>query len=504
MSTFVENLKSGLNTTETWNGAKAYASTMNSNLDLFGKIGSSRADIPQAVRLFNVAYAEDPETATRILFYGRDVRGGQGERAVFRAIFKELVVTNTEIGRKLVSLIPFYGRWDDLLVLEDTSAWQTALDLIVAQLSVDRAALKLDQNVSLLAKWLPSINASSKDAKRLGRKIAVAINATEREYRKILTALRTKIKIVEQLLCSNEWKGVDYEHLPSRAQYMYRKAFAKHDPEGYAKYLAAVESGEKKINASTLYPYDIVKPLMHLHRSWEVSESERKVLNAQWNALPNYMEDKNFNGLVLCDVSGSMYSSYQPGSTTEPIHVAVALAIYIAERNNSPAWKDYFLAFASTPFLAQVKGADINAKVKSVLAATNFMGSTDLMAGIKAILDNGVKNKLSAEEMPQSLIVISDMQFNQACNSNKRTNFEQMQKLYAKAGYEMPSVIFWNVNAAANVPMTVDDTGTALVSGCSPSVLSAVLTGKLITPLDVMRDAVYTERYDAVGEVFSA
>jgi hypothetical protein len=501
--TFLNALEKELNVTETWNGAKAYSSTLNANLDLFGKIGASRNNISQAVTLFNAAYAENPETATRILFYGRDIRGGQGERSVFKALFKELVITNSVIGRKLVPLVPFYGRWDDLLVLEETKAWIDAMALITSQLSADMASLRApDKSISLLAKWLPSVNASNKDTVRLGKKIAKELDITEKEYRKLLVSLRAKIKIVEQSMCSGKWDEINYEHLPSRAALMYRKAFKKHDETRYAEYIEAVQAGKKTINASTLYPYDIAIAVAgsSYYDQKAISELERNALDAQWKALPNYMEGKEFNGLVLADVSGSMYSAYS--GKTRPIDVSISLATYIAERNTG-VWKDTFLAFESEPKLVKLAGNDIYAKLQGVKTSTRHMGSTNLIGAIKAILDTGTKNGLTQDEMPQSLIVISDMQFNQACSCNRITNFEQMQRLYSQAGYEMPSVIFWNVNSASNVPMTVDDTGTALVSGCSPSILKAVLARRIVSPLDLMNGAIYTERYDAVGKVFA-
>jgi hypothetical protein len=496
--TFLNSLEQQLNVTETWNGAKAYSSTLNANLDLFGKIGSSRNNIPQALALFRTAYAENPETATRILFYARDIRGGQGERSVFKALFRELVITDSSFGRKLVSLVPFYGRWDDLLALEDTEAWNDAMNLISSQLEAD---LKSQGSVSLLAKWLPSVNASSKNTVRLGKKIAKYLGQTEPNYRKLLSFLRTKIGIVEQAMCAGKWNEINYEHLPSKAALMYRKAFKKHDETRYKEYIKAVQEGKKKVNASTLYPYDIAVPVANDCKAQPMSELERNALDAQWKALPNYMEGKEFNGLVLADVSGSMYSTYS--GKVRPIDVSISLATYIAERNTG-IWKDVFLAFESEPRFVKLSGSDIYSKLMSVKRSTSHMGSTNLIGAIKAILNTGVANKLAPEEMPQSLIVISDMQFDDACRSNKRTNFEQMRKLYHKAGYEMPSVVFWNVNSAPNVPMTVDDTGTALVSGCSPSILKAVLSHKIISPADLMNDAIYTERYDVVGKIFNA
>ena len=487
--TFITALKTELNTTETLNGAKAYKSTLDSCVDLFGQIAACRNDVNKAQKLFALAFKENPETATRILFWTRDIRGGQGERSIFRQLFKYLVEENGEIGAKLVSLVPEYGRWDDLLVLENTSAWETVLNAIQAQLDLDRLHLKTDGKVSLLAKWIPSINASSKDSKRLGRKIASHLGLSEKEYRKILSNLRTQIRIVEQAMCSKEWSAIDYSKVPSRAAFMYRKAFQKQDGERYAQYLSAVEKGEAKINAATLYPYDIVEQYLYK------GARNDKTIDLQWEALPNFMEGETFNGLVVADVSGSMYG--------RPMAVSISLAMYIAERNTAPVWKDKFLTFSESPELQTIVGSTIGKRIENLSRAA-WGYNTDLMAVFKTVLSAAESNNIAPEDMPQKLIIVSDMQFDRACSSNKRTNFEQIQKLYRKAGYEMPQLVFWNVNAiGGNVPMTIHDTGTCLVSGCSPSILKSIMTDKVVTPVDTMNDTVYSERYAQIGEAFA-
>ena len=487
--TFLTALETELNVTETLNGAKAYKSTLNECVDLFGKISACRKDIPQARKLFALAFKEDPETATRILFNARDIRGGQGEREVFRNLFKDLVSENSEIGEQLVELIPVYGRWDDLLVLENTSAWGRVQYIILEQLRKDEVALTAGENVSLLGKWMPSINASSADSKRLGRRFAQLLGKNEREYRKFLTALRSRIKIVEQKMCSKEWSEIDYEHLPSRAGFMYRKAFAKRDATRYAEYLSAVEKGDKKINAGTIYPYEIVENYLYK------GASNDKTIDLMWEALPNYMEGQELNGLVVADVSGSMMGT--------PMAVSISLAMYIAERNTG-IWKDKFITFSYRPEIQTIVGKTVGDRIRNLHRA-DWAGNTDLRAVFESVLNAGIKNDVPDAEMPKKLIIVSDMQFDQACASNKRTNFEQIEKMYHKAGYEMPQLVFWNVNAiGGNVPMSIHDTGTALVSGCSPSILKSVLGGKVITPVDVMRDVVYNERYAEIGKCFSA
>lgn len=500
--TFLNGLEKQLNKTQTWNGALAQASTLDACLDLFSKIGSSRNNIPQIINLFLLAYKENPETATRILFYGRDIRGGQGERSIFKAILKELAIIDSKIVSKLVFLVSIFGRWDDLLVLEDTSVWQDVLNLYASQLEVDIDLLKENKPISLLGKWLPSINASSENTKRLAKKIARFLRMNDKEYRTLLVTLRTKIAIVEQFMCANEWQSINYEHVPSKASLLYRKAFQKHDEDRYKTYVEALKEGKKKINAATLYPYDITVAINGSSYCDKpaLKTVERDVLNAQWQALPNYMEGHQLNGLVLADVSGSMYSSYS--NKVRPIDVSTSLAAYIAERNTG-IWKDQFLVFDSQPRLLKLAAGDIYSKIQAIKNSTRHMGSTNLVGAIEAILNTGLTNNLSDDDMPKMLIIISDMQFNSACSNNKLTNFEKIQEMYKNAGYFMPKIIFWNVNSASNVPMDKDATGTALVSGCSPSILKAVFNTRFLTPIDLMNDAVYTERYAPIGKVFS-
>lgn len=354
-----------------------------------------------------------------------------------------------------------------------------------------------------MAKWLPSINASSKDSKRLGRIIAAHLGLSEREYRKTLTQLREKLRIVETLMCSQEWSHIQYDKLPSRASFMYRNAFKKHDEARYSDYLSRVEKGEAKINASTLFPYDIV------HKYLYGGCSGDKTLELQWNALTNYMEGQEFNGLVVADVSGSMENRealYTKDPKTRnlygmPMSVSISLAMYIAERNCSPVWKDKFLTFSSRPTLQTIVGNTIEEKI-GYLQRAHWERNTDLNAVFQTILDAATRNNVPQDQMPQKLIIVSDMQFDQCCRSNKRRNFEQIQKMYRKAGYELPELIFWNVNSTSNVPVKAHDTGTCLVSGCSPSILKYVLTGAIINPVETMNEVIYSERYEPVGRAF--
>jgi hypothetical protein len=481
-------LEKQLNSTETTNGAKAFKSTLDLNVDLFGKISASRSDADSIVPLYLRALEEDPETALRILFNSRDIRGGQGERNVFRHL---LLSTPFEIREKIISLIPIYGRWDDLFVLDGCIDWNRVVNFVISKLSHDNDPET--EHPSLLAKWMPSINASSKKTKALGKQFAKRMNLSEKEYRVMLTNLRKKIDLVEHKMCSNNWPEIDYSKVPSKAGLMYRKSFIKHDLERYNNFMLSAVKLENKVNASALYPYEIAEKVTQAYGS--VDPTEELVLQALWQNLPDYMEGKSFKGLVVADTSGSMTSTM---GNVKPIDVSISLAIYIAERN-AGVWKNKFITFSENPEMQTIIGDTIVDKIKN-LSKADWGYNTDLIAVFKSILKAAKADSVAPEDMPEKIFIISDMQFDQACNSNTRTNFEQIKKNYAKYNYKMPDLIFWNVNGSANVPMTIHDTGTCLVSGCSPSILSAVLSGEVISPIDILKQAVYTERYDPVGE----
>ncbi len=483
---FMYALEKQLNTTETDNGAKAYKSTLDFNVDLFGKISASRENPDEITALYLNALEEDPETALRILFNSRDIRGGQGERKVFRHL---LLNTPLHFRSVIIPLVPIYGRWDDLFVLDGCLDWKRVLDFIASTLNADN-----DPEVrkpSLLAKWMPSINASSKVTKALGRQFAKHLGLSEKEYRILLSNLRKKIELVEHKMCSNKWSEIDYSKIPSRAGLMYRKSFIKHDLERYNNFMRSAIKLENKVNASTLYPYDIAEKFgLNYFSSSNLDPTEELALEVMWQNLPDYMEGKTFNGLVVADTSGSMAG--------RPISVSVSLAMYIAERN-SGVWKNKFITFSESPEIQTIVGETIGQKIRN-LSKAEWGYNTDLIAVFKNILKAAKDDNVAPSDMPEKIFIVSDMQFDQACKSNKRTNFEQIKKNYAKYGYAVPQLVFWNVYGASNVPMTVHDTGTCLVSGCSPSVLKAVLQGDIISPLDIMRQAVYTERYDLISD----
>lgn len=480
-------LEKQLNVTTTDKGAKAYKSTLDLNVDLFGKISASREDPDAITALYLRALEEDPETALRILFNSRDIRGGQGERKVFRNLLKN---TPFELRAKIMHLVPEYGRWDDLFVLRGCIDWKEVQNLVKTTILNDIEA----EHPSLLAKWMPSINASSKETKSLGREFAKLLNLSEKAYRQMLSSLRKKIDLVEQKMCSQEWSSIDYSKVPSKAGLMYRKSFIKHDLERYSNFIGAGRI-ENKINTATLYPYEIADKfsLGGFCAKPQPEGLEAEALNVMWENLPDYMNGKSFNGIVVADTSGSMHG--------RPLAVSVSLALYIAERNKGH-WQNKFITFSEQPQIQTVVGETIGDKLTN-LSKADWGYNTDLMAVFKAICKAAVLNSVSPEEMPEKIFIVSDMQFDEACKSNKRTNFEQIKKKYERYGYKMPQLVFWNVRGTSNVPITIHDSGTCLVSGCSPVILKSVLDGDIISAKDIMLKTIYTERYDLIGKAIN-
>ena len=432
--------------THTENGMVAHSTTSNACVDLFFQIGAMRDwDKQQKQNAFIKAYAENPTVALKILFYSRDIRGGQGERQTFRDIF-ECVPENY----KYVHHIPEYGRWDDLL-----------------HTFGDETIIKgLNAGNQLCAKWMPR---QGPIAKRLAQKMELSA----RNWRKLLVSLTN---VVEQKMCANKWTGIKYAHVPSQAARIYRNAFKRHDTNGYTAYLKDVEDGKQKINALALAPHDLIRPYLQYY------SQQDQTIEAQWKALPNYITGNN-KLLPICDVSGSMQGT--------PMEVSIALGIYISERNNGP-FKDAFITFSSQPTLEVLKG-NLYQRVTQ-LSKAHWQMSTNLEAVFALILHTATKAKLNKEDMPETLLILSDMQFDEATKSNK-TAMGMMKQMYKQAGYKLPRIVFWNLRAVDKTFPVQNKDGIAMVSGFSPSIMKNILQGKDFSPEGIMLDTVMSERY---------
>lgn len=487
---FLNALRKQNNLTTTENGAIALKSTQSALLDLFGQVGALRPRSEDEIeKLFIQAFQEDSLLATKIAFYSRDIRfGGLGERRTFRVLLKFLGNLYPEMIQRNLQNIPWFGRFDDLLELMGTKSERAMLEFIREQWDADLKNMKDNQSISLMAKWLPSMNASSEKTKKMGAVVCKALELSPKAYRKTLTALRGYLDLVEIKMSDNNWKDITYSTVPSKAMNTYRNAYKRHDQEGFAEYLESLAKGETKINAVTLFPYDII--LKMISGAQRIKEFDA-VLEAQWKALPNYVTGEN-ELLIMADTSGSMFSS-----GGRPYATAVGLAIYFAERNQG-AFKNTFMTFSEKPELVTLHGNTLHEKlscVKSIVANTN------LEAALQMILHTAVKNKLKQSDLPKSLIIISDMQFDQATSCpGEMTFYETMGKRYIQNGFKIPNIVFWNVESRQDsFQITSKYKGVQLASGQSPSVFKAIIQNLELTPYEAMLKVLNNPAYDQIA-----
>ena len=497
----LQYLKQESNKTFTENGAATLKTTQSDCLDLFATVGAIRRESDEEITTrFMRAFAEDKDIAMKLLFFARDIRGGLGERKVFRVSLRWLAKNAPETVRKNLSYIAEYGRFDDLLVLFDTPVEKDMLDFIREQLCKDVEAMDNGGDVSLLGKWLPSVNASNADTIKIAKKIARFLKMDDKTYRKMLSQLRAHIRIIENNLREKDYT-FDYEKQPSKAMFKYRGAFARNDAERYNNFLNRVSSGEAKLNASTLAPYELVEPYLtphwyNGHHSFmkEITEEERKSLNATWEALPDFGSEAN--ALAIIDTSGSMYCDAKP----LPAAVALSLGLYFAEHNTG-AFKNHFIEFSSNPELIEIKVETV-AEKPQYICSFNEIADTNIEAVFDLVLNAAINNKWPQAELPAKLIIISDMEFNACVRNAEVTNFKNAKAKFEAAGYELPEVVFWNV-ASRNrqQPVTKNEQGVALVSGCTPRLFSQVVDGSLaaLPPYEFMLDVLGGERYEKIA-----
>jgi hypothetical protein len=473
---FLTQLQKNTNkSTYTENGALTNRSTLDPVLDYFSRAGAMRSDVTGAVSLFKKAFNADPQLAVRCLFYLRDIRGGAGERKVFQETLKSL---DKELLLKVVGYVPEYGRFDDIPVVEETA------EILYDQFILDEQNMIKGESISLLAKWLPSENASSKETIRKARSLMSFWDMAPKQYRKRVSALRKYIGLLEQKMSSREWSNIDYSKLPSQAHRKHVKAFSKHDEIGYAEYLQAVEKGEKKINAGTLMTYEIYDELFKGYRRERPTKAVLDAMTALWNALPDYTNDTN--ALVLADVSGSM--------TGRPMSVSTTLAVYFAERNKG-RFANTYMTFTNRPSVVTIQGGDLFDKLNFV--EHHDVGyNTDLAAAFDAILRAAVEAKCTQEEMPAVLYIISDMQFDSQMSNSSETNFETAQRKFKEAGYELPHVVFWNVNARQESPATKYDDKVTLISGSNQSAFKYAVEHK--SAVELMHEVLNGPRYEQI------
>lgn len=460
---YLDDLKVATNKTTTENGAVAHKSSLNPLVDFFALAGATRRNPDIGLDLFKKAYSANPQGAVRVLFYLRDIRGGQGERQLFRNCLRYLSESEPKVAEQIVSFVPEYGRYDDLFAMDT----EIIGDFVATQLEKDRES----SEPTLLAKWMPSENTSSLKTRTMARALMKILSMSPSEYRKMLSGLRKKIGLVEQKMSAKEFDSIDYSKIPSQAGLKYKKAFFRNDQEGYQKFLDALNKGETTVNTGTLFPYQVYDRV------------DEPGSNELWANLPDYTQDKN--AIVVADVSGSM--------TGQPMSVAVSLALYFAERNEG-IFKDHFITFSENPQLQAVKGSTLKQRMNSIESA-NWGFNTDVNAVFKLLVDTAVKNNADPSEMPETIYIISDMQFDHCAEDH--TNFEVIDAMYEGTDYKRPNLVFWNVRAAhKQTPVLADDMNTTLVSGYSPAAFALAVENK--TPEDLVNDVINSERYTPI------
>ena len=470
--------------TRTENGAVALNTTGDKLLDFYATVGALRgADELRIQRLFADAYNEDALLATKIAFYARDVRGGLGERQTFRTIIRYMADYHPEALRPNLDLIGVYGRYDDMYSLIGTPLEEDMWKAMKKQFEEDLTNLHADKAVSLLAKWIKTADASSKETRKLGILTAQKLGYPVYNFKRMVRALRRKIGVIESLMSAGRWDEIEYSEVPSRAMMVYRNAFQRHDETRYSAFIDKAVNGEEKINAATLYPYDLIEKIM----SYYGSIKQDKTVEAQWRQLPNYVEEGT-NALVIADTSDSM--------SGRPICSALGLAIYFAERNKG-AYHNMWMSFSINPHIHLLRGETLAQKLNNI-DRRDWMNNTDLKAAFDLVLDIAIENNVPKDEMPKSLIVISDMEIDY-CGNKDWSFYDKMAHKFKKNGYDIPNIVFWNVDSRNDV-FHADSTrkGVQLVSGQSASTFKNLLSCIGMTPVEAMLKVLNSDRYDAI------
>lgn len=514
-STSLEEILDMYNSTQktyTENGALAYQSSGKALLDFnFGITALRGADYPTIGEEFSKVFYENPKTAMLYWFYVMDIREGLGERNIARGIMQWLTEHHPELVEKVIECIPEYNRWDTLIMLadpyfnSDIKLQEKAIKIIEQQLVKDLKNVG-NNSISLLAKWMPSENASSTETIRMANTLMTALHLKAKTYRKALSLLRAKLRIVERDMSANNWSDINYENVPSKANLNYADAFMRHDEERRLEYLKSVKKGESKINSKVLAPYEICHKYGGSYGYGVGAYDE--ALELMWKGLPQYQLN---DILVVRDGSGSMTDRINGNISC--LDVATSLAIYAAE-HNSKVWKDKFITFSSKPQFVNMSHCSSLREKMMLCSRYDECSNTDIYKTMKLILNTAISNGYRQKDMPKSILIISDMQFD-ACEAPywtrhdtlghgsfnyDKTLFEIIQNEYKKAGYKLPKIVFWNVAATLNktIPVQENELGMSLVSGFSANIFKMVLSEEL-DPYKQLLNILYSKRYEKIS-----
>lgn len=490
---FAQSVKRNTDMKLTENGAVAYSTTNDALIDLFAQMGALRPRTEAEIRTkFENAFHADALLATKMLFYAGNIRGGLGERRTFRICLKWLAEKHPSIVIKNIELIPYFNRWDSLFTLVGTKAEDEMWQFIARQLNADMAEItsnKTNPSISLLAKWMPTETASSPATRKLAHKAMRGLGLTPRQYRKTLSTLREYLHVVERSMSKREWGQISYAAVPSYAMKNYRKAFDKHDPIRFGDYKTSLVKGETKINASTLYPYDLIAKYIG-NRYYATHTTPDTIIEEQWKALPNYVSGEN-NFIVMADVSGSMAG--------RPMQTSVGLATYFAQHNKG-AYHNLYMTFSSDPSFLEIREGATLAEICGQVMGRGVGYSTNLNKAFDCVLTHAVRNRIRPADMPKAIVVVSDMEIDSYMRPGYNWDFVKTQKAkFNSYGYQLPKLVMWNVEARKDTFLTQSE-DVIFVSGQSVSSfknLCQSLSGK--TAWDFMLEVLNDKMYDCIA-----
>ena len=501
----------------TENGANAFATSSSKLVDINFAVSSLRnATAEDIQKKFAEAFYENPLLAVKWLFFARDIRGnGMGERRLFRICFSWLANAKPELVKKLVPLVAEYGRLDDIFYAGlEGELWNSVVDYAAKQFKTDIDNALADKPISLLAKWMPSVNTSSPKTRALAKKLRCAFCMDEKTYRKQLSMLRSKLKLVEVDASAGNWSKIDYNAIPSQANLKYKNAFLKHDETRRRQYLADLEKPESgaKINSKAAFPSDIVARYTSSRTSYGAAIAEDAALEAMWKALPDYVAGNNDGStIVVADSSASMETQVG-GTRTTALDVAFSLAIYFSEKLTGP-FKNKWITFSNAPKYVDMSNCKSLADKLNLAYSKAEVANTDLKKTFMLILKTAVDNNLKQEDLPSNVLIVSDMNFDQgtyqygAYSASKCALMKEIADKFAEHGYKLPRCVYWNViggyGRQAPLPVQMNTAGAVLVSGFSPAIAQMVFSAKT-TPYDVLVEALNNKRYQPIEDIFNS
>ena len=501
------------NKSVTENGATGYKTTTKALLDLNFMVSSLRdRDEEYIVKEFIKAYHESPMYAVKWLFFLRDILEGMGERRSFRVCLHYLAVSQPKIAQAVIKYVPEYGRYDDALVLLDTSLAGDVAAMYKEQLDKDIKAMEERKQVSLLAKWLPSINTSSATTKEYAKRLCKHFKMSPKEYRKILAKLRAYGNVVETKMSESAWSEINYETVPAKANMKYDKAFEKHDLERRSEYLEKVFLGEGKLNANGLMPYEIVHRITkgecycHGFKGDLLSELMWKKIVEEGFKNDWGLED----AIVVADGSGSMYSHASGCSSIMAIEICNALAIYFAEQLQG-VFRNKAITFSERPQFIDLKDNTSLKDKLEIMFSHGEVANTNIEAVFDLILEMAKCNDVPRDELPKQVLIISDMEFDAATSASyygrgnwskvDESLFTQIAKKYEEARYKMPRLIFWNVCGRTDtIPMVDNEEGLCLLTGFSQNAMKVAADKKKKDPYEALIAALDSPRYHRIEE----